>query len=185
MRIGVRATASPPPPSQSRVSTRPTPARRSRSKERRSSKDGRSAHSTCRDRDHHSSRRSSDSRGAVRRLEDAIFSDSDHEQEPSAAEVQRELGRPSSITRMRRSNFIRSSDRLRAKKERDALRLRRAQERAAMALAEETANVSNHRVHPSPLRRVRPSPLRRRLPTPRRPLLRLVSLVFSTNPNTK
>ena len=139
MRIGVRATASPPPPSQSRVSTRPTPARRSRSKERRSSKDGRSTHSTRRDRDHHSSRRSSGSRGAVRRLEDAIFSDSDHEQEPSAAEVQRELGRLSSITRMRRSNFIRSSDRLRAKKERDALRLRRAQERAALALAEETA----------------------------------------------
>ena len=33
-----------------------------------------------------------------------------------------------------------SSDRLRAKKERDALRLRRAQERAALALAEETAD---------------------------------------------
>ena len=105
MRIGVRATASPHhriTASQSRVSTRPAPARRSRSKERRSSKDGRTTHSTRRDREHHSSRRSSSSRGAVRRLEDSIFSDSEHEQEPSAAEVQRELGMLSPITRLRR-----------------------------------------------------------------------------------
>ena len=114
MRIGVRATASPPPPSQSRVQhktatstrrsrsrerrpsqeCRPSKERRSSkdqrpSKERRSSKDSRST-SSRRDADKTPTRRPSDRKGAVRRLEAAIFTESDHE--PSDSEVQREIG---------------------------------------------------------------------------------------------
>ena len=114
MRIGVRATASPPPPSQSRVQRKTaTSTRRSRSrerrpsqerrpskerrssrdqhasKERRSSKDSRST-SSRRDADKTPTRLPSERTGAVRRLDEAIFTESDHEL--SDSEVQRELG---------------------------------------------------------------------------------------------